>query len=152
MFGTFLCTRYDDVLEVLRSPHFSTDRSGVPAVRWIARMAQREPEFAGMLGRNLLMIDGADHRRLRALVSKGFTPRRVARLRPNLEATVEELLDRVSGRGGMEVVRDLAHPFPVIAIAELLGVPAEDRDRFRAWAAELVQLLDPIQGRGVRHR
>lgn len=148
VFGTFLCTRYDDVLHVLRDPHFSTDRSQIAAMRFVARLARREPDFAGMIERNLLTIDGADHRRLRGLVSKAFTPRRVERLRTRLEETVDELLERVAERGEMEVVRDLAHPLPVIAIAELLGVPARDRARFRAWSAELVQLLDPFQGRG----
>lgn len=147
-FAIFLYTRYDDVLEVLRSPDFSTDRSGVPAMRWIARMTRGEPEFAGLIERNLLTIDGEDHRRLRGLVSKAFTPRRVSQLRPRLEATMDELLDRVAKKGQMELVRDLAHPLPVIAIAELLGVPATDRDRFRGWATHLVQLLDPFQGSG----
>ena len=148
VFQTFLCTRYDDVLHVLRDPRFSTDRSEVPAMRAVARLARRAPDLGGLIQRNLLTMDGADHRRLRGLVSKAFTPRRVERLRPRLEATVEELLDRVAETGEMELVRDLAHPLPVIAIAELLGVPPADRERFRAWAAELVQLLDPFQGRG----
>jgi cytochrome P450 len=148
VFGTWLCTRYDDVLFVLRDARFSADRSGIPVMRLVSRLVRREPDFAGLIERNLLMIDGADHRRLRGLVSKAFTPRRVERLRPRLEATVEELLDRVGRSGEMEVVRDLAHPLPVIAIAELLGIPAEDRARFRAWSARLVQLLDPFQGRG----
>jgi cytochrome P450 len=148
IFGTFVCTRYDDVFHVLRDPCFSTDRSETPAMRMIDRLARGQPDFAGLIGRNLLTIDGADHRRLRGLVSKAFTPRRVARLRPRLEATVEDLLDRVAERGEMEAVRDLANPLPVIAIAELLGVPTEDRDRFGSWSARLVQLLDPFQGRG----
>ena len=117
-------------------------------MRWIGRLAQREPEFAGLLDRNLLTIDGADHRRLRGLVSKAFTPRRIEQLRPRLEETVDELMERVAETGEMEAVRDLAHPLPVIAIAELLGVPPQDRERFRSWSSELVQLLDPIQGRG----
>jgi cytochrome P450 len=148
VFATHLCTGYDDVMHVLRSPCFSTDRSAVPAMRWITRMARGEPDFQGMLARNLLMMDGADHRHVRGLVAKAFTPRRVEALRPRLEATVDALLDRVSENGEMEVVRDLAHAFPVIAIIELLGVPEEDRDRFSAWSARLVQLLDPFQGRG----
>ena len=147
-FGTYLCTRYDDVLELLRSPHFSTDRSRVPAMRWVKRMAQGEPDLAGLIERNLLVIDGPDHRRLRGLVSKAFTPRRIAMLRPRLEETIDEVLDRAAESGEMELVRDLAHPFPVIAIAELLGVPPADRDRFRGWASQLVQLLDPFQGSG----
>jgi cytochrome P450 len=148
MFGTYLCTRYDDVLHVLRDPSFSTDRSQVPAMRVINRLTRREPDFAGLIERNLLTMDGDEHRRLRGLVSKAFTPRRVEQLRPRLEATVEDLLDRVAETGEMEAVADLAHPLPVIAIAELLGVPTEDRGRFRGWAARLVQLLDPFQGRG----
>jgi cytochrome P450 len=147
-FGTWLATRYDDVLHVLRDPCFSTDRSEIPAMRLANRLARKEPDFAGLLQRNLLTIDGEDHRRLRGLVSKAFTPRRVEQLRGRLEDTVEDLLERVAERGEMEVVRDLAHPLPVIAIAELLGVPATDRDRFRAWSSALVQLLDPLQGRG----
>ena len=148
VFGTFLCTRYDDVLRVLRDPCFSTDRSGVPAMRLIGRLVRREPDFAGMLERNLLTMDGEDHRRLRALVSKAFTPRRVERLRGRLEQYVDELMERAAESGEMELVRDLAHPLPVIAIAELIGIPAEDRDRFHAWSSQLVQLLDPFQGRG----
>ncbi len=148
MFGTFLCTGYDDALHVLRDPKFSTDRSEIPAMRLVARLARREPDFAGLVERNLLTMDGEDHKKLRGLVSKAFTPRRVEQLRSRLEDTMEDLLEQVAEKGEMEVVRDLAHPLPVIAIAELLGVPAADRSRFRAWSAELVQLLDPFQGRG----
>jgi cytochrome P450 len=148
LFGTFLCTRYDDVVHVLRDPHFSTDRSQVPVMRLVERFVRRDPDFAGLIDRNLLTMDGPDHRRLRGLVSKAFTPRRVERLRGRLEDTVESLLDRVASSGEMEAVADLAHPLPVIAIAELLGVPPEDRDRFRTWSAVLVQLLDPFQGQG----
>ncbi|MGH0034607.1 MAG: cytochrome P450 [Myxococcota bacterium] len=147
-FGTWICTRHEDVLHVLRDETFTTDRSENPAMKLVSRLSRRDERFNALIERNLLTIDGADHRRLRGLVSKAFTPRRVARLRPQLESIVDELLDRSAERGGMEVVADLAHPFPVIAIAEMLGVPADDRVRFRAWSQELVQLLDPLQGRG----
>jgi cytochrome P450 len=146
--GAFVCTRYDDVLRVLRDPQFSTDRRNVPVMRLVERLVPRGSDFAGMLERNLLTIDGADHRRLRGLVGKAFTARRVAQLRERLEDTVGELMDRVAQAGQMEVVRDLAHPLPVIAIAELLGIPAEDRERFGGWSRLLVQILDPFQGRG----
>ncbi len=148
IFQAHICTRYDDVLEVLRSPHFSTDRSQVPSMRMMKRLTRGAPDFAGLLSRNLLMIDGEDHRRLRGLVSRAFTPRRVGALRGRLEETVDDVLDRAAEHGEMELVGALAHPFPVIAIAELLGVPPSDRDKFRHWAAQLVQLLDPFQGRG----
>jgi hypothetical protein len=150
VFGGWFCTRYDDVLHILRDPNFTTDRSETALMKAVMRMTRGAPEFAGLLERNLLMIDGADHRRLRRLVSKAFTPRRVEALRPGLEATVEDLLDRVAegSDGEMEVVSDLAYPLPVTAIANLLGVPVADHARFRDWAGRLVQLLDPFQGRG----
>jgi cytochrome P450 len=147
-FGAFICTRYDDVLHMLRDPHFSTDRSAVPLMRLLGRLSRSQPELGALIERNLLTLDGDEHRRLRGLVSRAFTPRQVERLRGSLESTVDELLETVAENGEMEVVADLAHPLPVIAIAELLGVPHEDRDRFRGWAAQLVQLLDPLQGTG----
>jgi cytochrome P450 len=148
VFGAWLCTRYEDVLHVLGSPDFTTDRSEVPVMKLVARLSRKDEKFSALLERNLLTIDGAQHRRLRGLVSRGFTPRRVERLRPRLQKIVDELLDAVAENGEMELMRDLAQPLPVIAIAELLGVPAADRPRFRAWSADLVQLLDPFQGQG----
>ncbi|MCH6562058.1 MAG: cytochrome P450 [Myxococcales bacterium] len=146
--GAWLLTRYDDVLHVLRDPNFTTDRSDVPLMKLVSRLTRKDPEFSAMIERNLLTLDGSDHTRLRGLVSKAFTPRRVERLRPQLEGIVDELLDRAAEASQMELIRDLAHPLPVIAIAELLGIPSADRARFRAWSADLVQLLDPLQGRG----
>ena len=64
-----------------------------------------------------------------------------------MNPAIEELLDRVASRGTMDVVHDLAEPFPTIMIAELLGVPAEDQARFRAWSDGLVDFLDPLSGR-----
>jgi len=148
IFGAWICTRYDDVLHVLRDKNFTTDRSEVPAMRLFQRYARRDPTFAALIERNLLMIDGAEHRRLRSLVSKAFTPRRVEQLRPQLESIVDELFDRVAETDEIEIVRDLAHPLPVIAICELLGIPSEDRDLFGSWSKQLSQLLDPLQGRG----
>jgi len=148
MLGTWLCTRYDDVLHVLRDKNFTTDRSGVPVMKLVSRLSRGDPRLSAMIERNLLTIDGPDHRRLRGLVSKAFTPRRVERLRPFLQGIVDDLLDGAAKAGEMEVVQDLAHPLSVLAIAELLGVPSNDRQLFRAWSADLVQLLDPLQGRG----
>src|SRR5262249_19724750 len=71
----------------------------------------------------------------------------VEALRPRIEAVVEELLDAVAAKGELELVHDLAHPLPVIVIAELLGVPLEDRDRFRVWSSEVVEILDLMSGR-----
>ena len=80
----------------------------------------------------MLVSDPPDHTRLRALVQKAFTPRMVEQLRPRILAIVGELLDRDAERGQatFDLIADLAYPLPVVVIAELLGVPAEDRVKF----------------------
>ncbi|QDQ14780.1 cytochrome P450 [Streptomyces spectabilis] len=93
-----------------------------------------EYERSGML----TQMDPPEHRKLRRLVSRAFTPRLVAGLAPRIGALTHELLDRADGGSGLDLVADLAHPLPVIVIAELLGVPSEDRELFREWAEELL--------------
>jgi hypothetical protein len=149
--GSWLLSRYDDVAAVLRDPRFTTDRTSLLPFRLMRRASRRHPDFVSLLDRNLLMLDGDEHRRVRSLVSKAFTPRRVEALRPRVEAIVDELLDAVAAQGRMELVHDLAHPLPVIVIAELLGVPLADRERFRGWSNDVVQILDLLSGReGLR--
>jgi len=147
LFGGYVAARYGLVEHVLRTPAFSANREGVPLMDTFRRAARDTPEFLGFLDQNLLMIDGARHRRLRGLVSKAFTPRRVETLRARVEAIVKELLDRAAARDDVDVVRDLAQPLPAIVIAELLGVPARDQVQFRHLSDELVQVLDPLSGR-----
>jgi cytochrome P450 len=149
--GTWLLSRYDDVAAVLRDPRFSTDRTRLLPFRVMRRASRRHPDFVSLLDRNLLMLDGEEHRRVRSLVSKAFTPRRIEALRPRIESIVDELLDSAAAKGEMELIHDLAHPLPVIVIAELLGVPLEDRERFRGWSTDVVEILDLMSGRdGLR--
>lgn len=146
--GAWVVTRYEDAYHVLRGANFTTDRSQTAAMKFMRRFAGQDEDLQNLVHRNLLMIDGPDHRRLRSLVAKAFTPRRIERLRPRIEALVDALLDTAAERDEFELIRDFAHPLPVVVIAELLGVPPEDRDRFRAWSQVLVGLLDPLQARG----
>ena len=145
-FQNWLLTRYEDVQSALQSPYLSSDRKQVPRVRLVLWLNRNESAFLDFLQRNLLMNEGDQHRRLRKIVSKAFTPRRVNLLRPRLEELAEGLLDEAGSGGEIELVRDFAYPFPVSAIAELLGIPTEDREKFFAWTADLVQILDPLQG------
>ncbi|SDM27963.1 cytochrome P450 [Allokutzneria albata] len=82
---------------------------------------------------NLVQMDGLEHRKLRRLVSHAFTPKIVADLEPRIAQLTGELLDELVGQDEIELVSALAYPLPVIVIAELLGVPAGDRDLFRKW-------------------
>jgi hypothetical protein len=147
LFGGRVAARHADVEQVLRDPAFSTDRSSVPLLGALRRAGRGAPDFLNLLDHNLLMIDGERHRRLRGLVAKAFTPRRVEALRPRVVSRVDELLERAAARRRMDVVADLAQPLPAAVIAELLGVPADDHARFCAWSDDLVQLLDPLSGR-----
>jgi len=94
----------------------------------------------------MLFKDPPDHTRLRTLVNKAFTPRVVERLRPRIQQIVDELLDAVTEHGQMDVISDFAYPLPVRVIAEMLGVPAEDRDSFKEWSRGVAPILDPDLG------
>ena len=138
--GVWLLTRHADVEHVLRSPAFSVDRRRAQVIRENAGPLPPALLQEGGL-RSMLVMDPPDHTRIRKLVNKAFTPRRVAALRPRIEAIVDELLASVAEREGFDVIHDLAAPLPAIVIAELLGVPAEDHRRFKDWSSQLVRFL-----------
>jgi len=121
-------TRYADALYALREDsllssaiHDSPRPGGVglSSARWF------------------VFLDPPRHTRLRALVHSAFTPQVVEGLRARIQAIVDELLDRAAEAGRLDLIADLGFPLPAIVIAELLGVPAEDRAQFRAWSADL---------------
>lgn len=87
----------------------------------------------------MLDVDPPDHARLRALVQKAFTPRVVEQMRDRVRVLTEELLDRALDRGRIDLVRDYALPIPTTIIAEMLGVPVEDRHKFHRWSGAIVQ-------------
>jgi cytochrome P450 len=87
---------------------------------------------------HMLNLDPPDHERLRKLVNKAFTARRVEELRPRITAITAELLDDMSTRREVDLLTSFAFPLPITVICELLGVPVADRDQFRAWSATIV--------------
>ncbi len=139
--GVWFLTRYADVQFALRDPRFSVERLRSPFIR---DNLQRLPTFIQQSVqdlRSMLVMDSPDHTRLRKLVNKTFTPRRIAALRGRIESIVDELLAPVMGARRMDVIDTLAGPLPAIVIAELLGVPSEDHRRFKSWAAEIITEL-----------
>jgi hypothetical protein len=139
----WILSRYADVEAVLGDKSFSSDERNLR--RW-PRMSARhrraglpDPYESGRA--SMLRSDPPDHTRLRTLVSKAFTPRAIERVRPTVEKYVEETLGRVQTRRKLELVGDFAAPLPVSVIAEMLGVPVADRDRFRHWSDETVRTL-----------
>jgi cytochrome P450 len=135
----WLVTRYEDVAGVLRDDTFVKDRLNAMNPEHL-RKTPWVPGILRPLERNMLDLDDPDHSRLRALVSKEFTRRLVERLRGRIETLSEELLDVIERKGGAELVGDYALPIPATVIAELLGVPAEDRRKFHRWFGKLVSV------------
>jgi cytochrome P450 len=131
--GVWLITRYEYVLAVLKDQRFVKDWRSALTPEQLAEIPPI-PEVMKPLSRNMLDTDPPDHERLRALVSKAFTPRLIERMRPRVQAIADGLLDAVQDRGGMDLIDDYAFPLPITVIAELLGVPAEDRNNFREWS------------------
>jgi cytochrome P450 len=113
-----------------------------------ADLTPEQQELAGqtdeILGRNLLAVDPPDHSRLRRLVAIPFTPKYVEGLRPRIQEIADRLLDDVEARAEatgvreMELIDDFAYPLPLTVIAELLGIPLADRDKFREWSQAAV--------------
>jgi cytochrome P450 len=93
--------------------------------------------------RFMLQQDPPNHGRLRRLVSKGFTPPAIERMRAHVQALVGELLDRVEARHEMDVIADLARPLPSTVICQMIGVPLQDRELFTDWTAQVTHLLAP---------
>ena len=125
--GVWNVFRYQDVAAILADYRtFSSD------------ISQVLPDMAEFTEGNIVSSDPPYHHQLRSLVSQAFTPRAVARLEARIEELTEQLLDQTQGRTQIELVSDLAYPLPVSVIAELLGVPAADRPRFKTWAYALL--------------
>ena len=104
--------------------------------------ALQEPAVVA-LTHMMLMRDPPDHTRLRGLVTKAFTARRIEALRDRIQHMTDRLLDKVAGSGGMDAIRDLAFPLPVLVICELLGIPEADRKRFVSGSSSGGALLNP---------
>jgi cytochrome P450 len=138
-------TRYEDVQAVLLDDErFTRDpRRALTEEELGQRAAVPLPDA---LENHMLNRDGDDHRRLRRLVTKAFTPRVVEGLRPRIQELADDLLDAVEARGAMDLAAEYAFPLPITVIAELLGVPVADHDRFRRWSeAVITPALSPEQ-------
>jgi pimeloyl-[acyl-carrier protein] synthase len=135
--GFWVLTRYQDVMATLRDGRAVKE----PIAAFVAaRFGAPVPA----IGFSMLDRDPPDHTRLRGLVSKAFTPKMVERLRPDVQAIVDDLLDRVDGSGTMDLIEQFAYPLPVTVICRMLGVPVKDHERFKQWGLDIARGLDAI--------
>ncbi|MFF5726654.1 cytochrome P450 [[Kitasatospora] papulosa] len=135
----WLVTRYADARQALADTRLSKNpahhagsanakgKTGIPGERKAELMT------------HLLNIDPPDHTRLRRLVSKAFTPRRVAEFAPRVQELTDRLIDGFAEKGEADLIHDFAFPLPIYAICDLLGVPREDQDDFRDWAGMMIR-------------
>lgn len=124
----WILTRYRDVAAGFRELRLSNEHTGLGDPRdALMRVLHHWMEFR----------DPPAHTRLRRLVQRAFTPRVIERLRPRIASLVDDLLTDLCRRGGGDYMQDFAYPLPAIVIAEMLGVPAGDRARFRAWSEDI---------------
>ena len=127
--GAWVLSRYRDIAALLKDSNFIHDFDGDISDPRNRRAVLNEPVTQN-LGTSMLVRDPPDHTRLRGLVVRAFTARRVEEMRPRIETLVEQLIRKVADRGSMDVIGDLSHPLPVIVICDMLGIPEQDRDQF----------------------
>ena len=137
-------TTHADVERLLRDRRFgrsilhilSREEIGLPPER-----SDLEP-FTKLGAHSMFDKEPPDHTRLKALVHKVFTPRRVEQLRGQIQAITDDLLDRAEAQGQFDLLADFATPLPVTVIAELLGVPESDRHWLRPWSQAIVAMYE----------
>jgi len=152
---SYLVSTYAEILSLLHDPRVSSDPRRNPQALAAAAAAagapgaadEATPEEMSEASQSFLLRDPPDHDRLRRLTMRHFgppnAPRRVTDLEPRMLEIVTELIDAMEGRSRVDLVEDLAYPFPVSVICELLGVPTEDKPRFRVWVDRLLEATDP---------
>ena len=144
--GHWVVTRHADVKEVSRDSETYSSYENTAIVRFSPEITREQIEMQRVI---LLNMDAPQHTRMRAIVSKGFTPRAVNALRPALAERARQIVTDAALLGAGDFVRDVACELPLQAIAELLGVPQEDRGKIFEWSNQMISYDDPeVEGDG----
>src|SRR5215475_11284694 len=140
--GAFVASRHAEVSHVLRDKRFGKDFVERTIRRYGPKIMD-EPVFRSM-SHWMLQQDPPDHTRLRGLVVKAFTARRVEDMRPRIQQIVDEALDEIIPKGGMDLIEDFAFRLPVTVICDMLGIPPDHREMFYTGARESGRILEPV--------
>lgn len=143
--GFWVLTRYVDIASVYADTRFSRAQGLRRGFERLPEAEQRiaEPVYHSF-SKTMFYSDPPYHTRLRGLVNNAFTPNAVEQMRPYVQQTVDVLLDGVQGKGEMDAIREVAHPLPIMVIAQMLGLPAEERLRFKQWSDDLFAILGSV--------
>lgn len=135
--GFWAVSRYEDCVEVHRDVATYTSTKGLN----LAQLTTVEfGELAGAAGSMMIMMDPPMHDRMRKLVNRAFTPRRIAEWEPVVQQVIGEHLDVLAGATAFDITADLAGPFPVEVICTIVGVPEGDRQQIRHWTDRMLEL------------
>ena len=126
----WIITRYEDALAALKDQRFIKD---------FTKLNESDKGHSSIFSQNMLFADMPDHKRLRGLVSKAFTPQMIAGMRERIQEITNELLDELEGLEEVDLITEFAFPLPIIVICEILGIPTEDRDNFRIWSNSMIE-------------
>ena len=144
--GFWVLARYTDIEALYTDERFSRAQG---LMRGFQRLSASDRQIAEPVyhsfSKTVFYADPPYHTHLRGLMNHAFTPRRVERLHAPIQRIVDELLDAAQTRDEMDVVQDLAYPLPVMVIAELLGLPQADRERFKNWSDDLFAILGTVR-------
>jgi cytochrome P450 len=141
-FGSYVASRHAEASLVMRDKRFGKDYVERTTRRYGPQIMQ-EPVIRSM-SHWMLQQDPPDHTRLRGLVVKAFTARRVEDMRPRIQHIVDETLNAIIDRGRMDLIEDFAFRLPVTIICDMLGIPEEHREVFYKSSRNGGRLLDPV--------
>ncbi|MGQ8882072.1 cytochrome P450 family protein [Bacillus paralicheniformis] len=136
----WLITRYEDAVHILKDARMKKNYENVFTEEELENFSALENEEP--LSKHMLNSDPPDHGRLRSLVQKAFTPRMVLQLENRIQKIADSLLDQAEPNHSMNLVDDFAFPLPIIVISEMLGIPLEDRQKFRVWSQAVIDFSD----------
>ena len=135
--GMLVVSRYEDIDAILRDHERFRNEEGGRSDSLANTSIRRE------LTPSILSLDPPDHTRLRGLVNRAFTPRQMARMEDHVRETAHALLDEVGESNEFDLMSNLATLLPMVVIAEMIGVPTEDRERFKTWSDRFARVLEP---------
>lgn len=138
-FGAVGLAGYEDCTAVLRNPALGRPEADMDMPETISGRQRRVDQDTS----TMLMLNPPDHTRIRGLVSRAFTPKRVESLRPEIDALLQPVVDRIAEQGGGDIIAELAIPFPVAVISELLGVPREGNEHIQPLVRAITAFIDP---------
>ncbi|MFT7246040.1 MAG: cytochrome P450 [Candidatus Azotimanducaceae bacterium] len=149
MINGWAVVSHEDVKALLRDKRLSSEVFDSALIQRVIRSAAQGLVTPIIDYPNIVNLDAPDHTRLRKLAAQSFTSRFIQSLSPKIDALVAELLDEVAGNDEIEVMDALARPLPAIVIAEMLGVPTDERHYFEQWSADLIKYAELLNADAI---